>query len=154
MTQKVLVSLISHSEPLLHGDTVAPWEPSACVCVSVPMCVCMCECLLCVSWLTTLGLMVKREEQSSRRKTNKVYTQKKHIYKHVHKRGIRWMSVAVSHVHVEGGLYIFLNEHGFISITACWMTVIRIPFTQFNVRLIVLGYDLNFPYTHHGVATT
>ena len=36
---------------------------------------------------------------------------------------------------------IFLvNEHGLMSITAYWMTVIHIPFTQLNVTSIGLGY--------------
>ena len=33
-----------------------------------------------------------------------------------------------------------LHEHGLISITSCWMTDIHIPFTQFNVTSIGLGY--------------
>ena len=39
---------------------------------------------------------------------------------------------------VEGPF--FLNEHGLISITAYYMTLIHIPFTQFNVTAIGLGY--------------
>jgi hypothetical protein len=33
-----------------------------------------------------------------------------------------------------------IYEHYLISITAYWMTVIHIPFTQFNVTAIGLGY--------------
>jgi hypothetical protein len=55
-----------------------------------------------------------------------------------------------------GTNYFFFHERGLISIIAYWMTVIHIPFTQFNVTAIGLGYYmiLNFPYTHHEVATT
>ena len=45
-------------------------------------------------------------------------------------------------------------EHGLISITAYWMTVIHIPFTQLNVTSIGLGYYMTFFYAHHEVATT
>ena len=34
----------------------------------------------------------------------------------------------------------FFHEQGLISITAYWMTVIHIPFTQLNVTAIGLGY--------------
>ena len=34
----------------------------------------------------------------------------------------------------------FFMSMAFISIIACWMTVIHIPFTQFNVMSIGLGY--------------
>ena len=35
---------------------------------------------------------------------------------------------------------LFSHEHGLISITAYWMTVIHIPFTLFNVTATGLGY--------------
>jgi hypothetical protein len=47
--------------------------------------------------------------------------------------------VAVNAVSVEGVL-IYFHEHEFISITAYWMTVIHIPFTQLNVTATGLGY--------------
>jgi hypothetical protein len=34
----------------------------------------------------------------------------------------------------------FSHEHGLISITAYWMTVIHIPFIQFKLTVIGLGY--------------
>jgi hypothetical protein len=37
-------------------------------------------------------------------------------------------------------------EHGLMSFTAYWMTVIHIPFTQFNVTLIDLGYYMILKY--------
>jgi hypothetical protein len=44
-------------------------------------------------------------------------------------------------------------EHGLISITAYWMTVIYVPLTQLNVTLFGLIYymTLKFPHTHHEV---
>jgi hypothetical protein len=47
--------------------------------------------------------------------------------------------MAISAVYDEGGPFVF-HEHDLISITACWMTVMHIPFTQFNVTSIGLGY--------------
>jgi hypothetical protein len=42
--------------------------------------------------------------------------------------------MAVSAVYDEVGFYyLFFHEHGLICIIAFWMTVIHIPFTQFNV---------------------
>jgi hypothetical protein len=35
---------------------------------------------------------------------------------------------------------IFFHEDGLISIPAYWMTLIHIPFTQFNITAIGLGY--------------
>jgi hypothetical protein len=49
------------------------------------------------------------------------------------------VGVYISAVSDEGG-HFFSHENGLISITACWMTVIHIPFTQLNVTLIGLGY--------------
>ena len=37
-----------------------------------------------------------------------------------------------------------LNENGFIA--ACWITVINIPITQFNVTWIGLGYNMILSY--------
>jgi hypothetical protein len=42
------------------------------------------------------------------------------------------------------GRPVLFPEHGLISITAYWMTVIHIPFTQFNVTSIGLGYYMIF----------
>ena len=43
--------------------------------------------------------------------------------------------------HLKCGMPFFLfYEHGLIAITAYWMTVIHIPFTQLNVTSIGLGY--------------
>ena len=39
-----------------------------------------------------------------------------------------------------GSTIYFFNEHGLISITEYWMTVVCILFTQLNVSLIGLGY--------------
>ena len=56
--------------------------------------------------------------------------------------------VAVSAVKDEGALY-FFHEHGLISITAYWMTVIHILFTQFNVTAIGLGYYMIIKFSQY-----
>ena len=53
-------------------------------------------------------------------------------------------SLAVNAVLNEGWHSIF-HEHGLISNTACWMTVIHIQFTQLNVTSIGLGYYMIYP---------
>jgi hypothetical protein len=39
------------------------------------------------------------------------------------------------------------HEHGLISVTAYWMTVIHIPSTQFNVTAIGLGYYMMLKFS-------
>jgi hypothetical protein len=56
-------------------------------------------------------------------------------------------SVAVSAVYDEGGP-LFFHERGLISITACWMIVIHIPFTQLNLTSIGLGYYMILMILH------
>ena len=45
------------------------------------------------------------------------------------------------------GRTIFFNEHGLISTTAYWMTVIHIPFTQHNVTSIGIGNNMILKWT-------
>jgi hypothetical protein len=49
----------------------------------------------------------------------------------------------------RGSTMFFVLEHGLISITACWMTVIHSPFTQFNVTLMGLGYYMILTFSVH-----
>jgi hypothetical protein len=41
---------------------------------------------------------------------------------------------------VAAGDVFLLNEHGLISVTVYWRTLIQIPFTQLNVTTIGLGF--------------
>jgi hypothetical protein len=47
---------------------------------------------------------------------------------------------------ILGRMINFFNEHILISITAYWMTVIHIPFTQLNVTAIGLGNYMIFEF--------
>jgi hypothetical protein len=50
-------------------------------------------------------------------------------------------SLVRAQVGARGGTEaILLHEHGLTSITAYWINAIHIPFTQFNVTSVGLGY--------------
>jgi hypothetical protein len=64
-----------------------------------------------------------------------------HSCMHVH----QWQSLLFKIREADTYFY----EHGLISITAYWMTVIHIPFTQLNVTSIGLGYDIILKFDLH-----
>ena len=62
-----------------------------------------------------------------------------HTHTHTHTHTNQWRSVPFK-LREDNS---FFHEHGLISITAYWMTVIHIPFTQLNVTAIGLGYYIS-----------